>query len=47
MNLAIAIDFSQPHTHVDEMSVRQFIDDVNLAIRAVGEPLKEFNMYET
>ncbi|KAI1732690.1 copine domain-containing protein [Ditylenchus destructor] len=44
LNLALAIDFSRPaNLPVEESSVRRYLDDVEVCIRALGEPLRHFN----
>lgn len=43
LNLTFAVDFSRPETTVEESQVRRYVDDVELAIAAFGEPLRDFN----
>uniref|UniRef100_A0A915CSX0 Copine C-terminal domain-containing protein n=1 Tax=Ditylenchus dipsaci TaxID=166011 RepID=A0A915CSX0_9BILA len=44
LNFACAIDFSRPASQpVDEVNIRSYLDDVELCIRALGEPLRHFN----
>ncbi|CAD5226669.1 unnamed protein product [Bursaphelenchus xylophilus] len=44
INVAFAIDFTQNEFQVDPQNVQQYLDDVELAIKAIGEPLREFNI---
>lgn len=43
INFALAIDFSRPDGAVEEAVIRRYVDDVDLAIRAFGEPMRYFN----
>uniref|UniRef100_A0AC34Q9M0 Copine C-terminal domain-containing protein n=1 Tax=Panagrolaimus sp. JU765 TaxID=591449 RepID=A0AC34Q9M0_9BILA len=43
LNLAIAIDFSRPDSFIDEAYVRRYLDDVELAVKAIGEPFRDFS----
>ena len=45
LNLAFAVDFSRSDTAVDEALVRRYVSDVELAIGAFGEPLREFQRF--
>ena len=47
LNIAIAIDFSRPDTFIDEAYVRQYLDDVELAVKAIGEPFRDFSVFVT
>ncbi|KAF7635787.1 Copine domain-containing protein [Meloidogyne graminicola] len=42
INLSFAVDFSRSENNVDEGNIRRYINDVELAIEAFGEPLNEF-----
>ena len=43
--MAVAIDFSRPDTFIDESYVRQYLDDVELAVKAIGEPFRDFSVF--
>lgn len=43
--MAIAIDFSRPDTFIDESYVRRYLDDVELAVKAVGESFRDFSVF--
>ncbi|KAI6220811.1 Copine family protein 5 [Aphelenchoides fujianensis] len=44
VNVAFAVDLTQSEGEVDMTNVQKYVDDVELAIRAVGEPLHDFNV---
>ncbi|KAE9555654.1 hypothetical protein FO519_001125 [Halicephalobus sp. NKZ332] len=44
LNIAIAIDFSRPETFIDESYARRYLEDVELAVKAVGEPFRDFSL---
>ncbi|KAH7729248.1 Protein CPNA-4 [Aphelenchoides avenae] len=43
INYALAIDFSRPDGTVEEPVIRRYVEDVDLTIRAFGEPMRYFN----
>lgn len=46
LNFACAIDFSRAsNATIDAPQMRQYLEDVELVIRAIGDPLKHFNWY--
>jgi hypothetical protein len=44
VNVAFAIDLTQSEKAVDPDVIQQYVKDVELAIRAIGEPLRDFNV---
>ncbi|KAI6224737.1 Copine family protein 5 [Aphelenchoides besseyi] len=44
INVAFAVDLTQSENGVDQEVVQRYIDDVELSIRSIGEPLHDFNV---
>uniref|UniRef100_A0AC35F5R6 Copine C-terminal domain-containing protein n=1 Tax=Panagrolaimus sp. PS1159 TaxID=55785 RepID=A0AC35F5R6_9BILA len=44
MNFAVAIDFSRPDTFIDETFVRKYLQDVEIAVKSLGEPFRDFSV---
>jgi hypothetical protein len=45
MNFAVAIDFSRPDTFIDETFVRKYLQDVEIAVKSIGEPFRDFSVF--
>uniref|UniRef100_A0A7E4WAG3 Copine domain-containing protein n=1 Tax=Panagrellus redivivus TaxID=6233 RepID=A0A7E4WAG3_PANRE len=43
LNFCVAIDFSRPDQFVDEAFIRQYLSDVELAVRSTGEAFRDFS----
>lgn len=45
LNFAVAIDFSRPDTFIDESFVRRYLQDVEIAVKSIGEPFRDFSVF--
>lgn len=43
VNVAFAVDLTQSEQAVDAALIQQYVNDVELAIKAIGQPLGYFN----
>lgn len=43
VNVTFAIDFTQSEDAVDQQVIQQYMNDVELAVRSVGEPIRDYN----
>jgi hypothetical protein len=43
VNVAFAVDLTQSEQAVDVDLVQQYVNDVEIAIKSIGEPLRYFN----